>query len=233
MRRRTPGVSPVLGSVPKQIELAERRDPEEVIRLLEPLVLPRRAERLKHVISQRISSVTLCFDHPYDPHNGAALLRSAEAFGVQFIHVIEREDQFVSVKSVSRGSERWLDVRSFPETRPCVQALKDQGYTLVSACAEGELLPQDLRDIPRLALALGNEHDGIAQDLMAASDARVRVPMRGFVESLNVSVTCAILLAHATEGRSGDLNESEQRRLYARGLYLSVDRPERVLEHLT
>jgi tRNA (guanosine-2'-O-)-methyltransferase len=76
---------------------------------------------------------------------------------------------------------------------------------------------------------LGNEHDGISGELASACTRHVRVPMRGFVESLNVSVSAAILLASATAGRAGDLPEADQRRLYARGLYLSVGRADDVL----
>jgi tRNA (guanosine-2'-O-)-methyltransferase len=81
----------------------------------------------------------------------------------------------------------------------------------------------------RVCLVLGNEREGIHDELAQACSARVRVPMRGFAESLNVSVTAAILLHAATQGRKGDLDEAAQRRLYARGLYLSVPRADEVL----
>jgi tRNA (guanosine-2'-O-)-methyltransferase len=100
---------------------------------------------------------------------------------------------------------------------------------LVSTHPEGELLPKDLAAIPRVALVFGNERDGIAHDLARACKRSVRVPMRGFIESLNVSVTAAILLAAATEGRPGDLDPETQRRLYARGLYYTVDKADEVL----
>jgi tRNA (guanosine-2'-O-)-methyltransferase len=83
--------------------------------------------------------------------------------------------------------------------------------------------------MPRLGLVLGNEREGIHEDLAAACSARVRVPMRGFVESLNVSVTAAILLHAATRGRQGDLDPGTLMRLYARGLYLSVPRASDIL----
>ena len=76
----------------------------------------------------------------------------------------------------------------------------------------------------RLAVVMGNEHDGICEELLSACDGRVRVPMRGFVESLNVSVTAAILLAYATGGRAGDVPARQLRQMYARGLLLSVPR---------
>ena len=83
----------------------------------------------------------------------------------------------------------------------------------------------------RLAIVLGNERDGIAEELASLCTRRVRVPMRGFVESLNVSVTAAILLATATRGRTGDLDDDARLRLYARGLFHSVPRAREVLDH--
>ncbi|HEY6462395.1 MAG TPA: TrmH family RNA methyltransferase, partial [Polyangiaceae bacterium] len=105
------------------------------------------------------------------------------------------------------------------------------GMPLVATHPEGELAPEDLATLPRMALVLGNEREGIRPAIAAACAHRVRVPMRGFVESLNVSVTAAILLHAATRGRPGDLPEAERHRLYARGLYLSVPRAEDLLAH--
>jgi tRNA (guanosine-2'-O-)-methyltransferase len=208
---------------------AEALDPERVIHVLEPLVLERRAERLRQVIDARLGSVRVVFDAPHDPHNGAAILRSCEAFGVQRLHVVERRERFLAAGSVSRGAEKWVDVSRHPSAEGALAALEAAGFALVAAHPEGEMLPGDLASIPRLALVVGNERDGIGKDLLDACARRVRVPMRGFIESLNVSVTAAMLLGAATAGRAGDLDEREKRRLYARGLYFSVAQADQVL----
>ena len=229
MRRKTRGV--LLGSelLPALIKRVERHDPERVVRLLEPLVLDRRAQRLREVIDQRLSSVQVVFDAPHDPHNGAAVVRSCEAFGVQFVHVVERLERFLAAPSVAKGSEKWVDLHHWPNVEEVIASMKERGLELVAAAADGELAPHDLASIPRLALVLGNERDGIADALAAACTRRVRVPMRGFVESLNVSVSAAILLAHATFGRPGDLDPEDKLRLYARGLYFTVEKAAEVL----
>ena len=229
MRRHTPGVVPGTHLIPSRIANAERHAPARAIALLEPLVLDRRRERLKSVIASRLASVEVLFDAPHDPHNGAAVVRSCEAFGVQRVNVVERLERFLLAPSVSKGSEKWIDLHRWPDVTSAVEALRVKGFDLVAAHAEGDLVPEDLAKIPKLALVLGNERDGIADELARACTRRVRVPMRGFVESLNVSVTAAILLAAATKGRAGDLDESDRRRLYARGLYFSLDRAEDVL----
>lgn len=222
MRRTTAGVLSTRDLVPPWLAAIERHEPERAIRLLEPLVLERRRERLLQVIGARLGSVTVVFDAPHDPHNGAAVVRTCEAFGVQALHVVERRESFLAAASVSRGAEKWVDVLTHPDAASAIAATRAQGMELCAATATGELLPHELVGIPRLALVLGNERDGIAQELLGACTRSVRVPMRGFIESLNVSVTAAILLAQATAGRPGDLPEADRRRLYARGLYLTV-----------
>lgn len=222
MRRRTPGVVSAGELLSEQIG-----DPVRAIQLLEPFVLERRRERLKQVIDRRMGSVRVVFDAPHDPHNGAAVIRSCEAFGVQRIHVVERREQFLVAVPVARGSQKWVDVYSHPSVASACQAL--EGYELIGAHPSGELLPEDLAAIPKLAIVLGNERDGIGEDLDRACRRRVRVPMRGFVESLNVSVTAAILLRGATESRSGDLDEATRQRLYALGLYFSVNHARDIL----
>ena len=232
MRRHTAGVVPGTHLVPALISRVERYDPAKVVERLEPLVLERRAQKLRDTIARRLASVQVVFDAPHDPHNGAAVVRSCEAFGVQFIHVVERKERFLLAPSVARGSEKWVDPRIWPTSLDAVTAMKKDGLELVAADPTGDLAPEDLADIPRLGLVLGNERDGIAEDLLAACTRRVRVPMRGFVESLNVSVSAAILLSAATSRRPGDLTRDDYLRVYARGLYFTVERADDVLRDL-
>lgn len=232
MRRHTPGVVSGTHLVPALIARVERHDPERVVALLEPLVLERRAQKLRETLARRLSSVQVLFDAPHDPHNGAAVVRSCEAFGVQYVNVVERKEKFLLAPSVARGSEKWIDLRVWKSSDDAIAAMKRDGLELVAAHPDGELTPEDLASIPRLGLVLGNERDGIAGDLLASCTRRVRVPMRGFVESLNVSVSAAILLAAATARREGDLSREEFMRFLARGLYFTVDRADEVLRDL-
>ncbi len=184
---------------------------------------------MQAVIADRLASVTVVFDAPHDPHNGAAVVRSCEVFGVSTLHVVEAREAFLVATSVARSAEKWVDVMCYAEAEEAIAAVRREGMELVAARSDGEMLPHELRTIPRVALVLGNERDGIGDALGRACFRSVRVPMRGFVESLNVSVTAAILLAAATAGRPGDLDERARERLYARGLYFSVARAEDIL----
>lgn len=221
---RNPRVQPRLRAA------VEAVDPEVIVDVLSPLVTDARRERLEQVIAGRVDAVTVVMDAPHDPHNGAAVMRSCDAFGVHQLHVVERTEPFIASGAVAKGTERWVDVFHHADVSSAVSTMADQGYTLVGTHPEGRLTPAELADVPRLALVMGNEHDGICEALAAACTEQVRVPMRGFVESLNVSVTAAILLSRATEGRKGDLEELPKRRLFARYLMMTVPRALEVLD---
>lgn len=232
MRRSTPNCEAVaeaqrafIGSIAALDEIAL----DAMIGALEPFANDQRRQRLRSVIDARLDSVTVLFDSPYDPHNGAAVLRSCDAFGVQRLHVVERRQTFLAAREVARGSQRWVDVLTYPAGPPAITRLAAEGFELVATHPEGELVPEDLARLPRVALVLGNERDGIADDLAQACTRRVRVPMRGFVESLNVSVTAAILLRAATSARAGDLATLERSRLYLRALALTLPRAPEIL----
>ncbi len=234
MRRTTPGVVSAHELIDRRIARAEAYEPRGVVAALEPLVTEGRRDRLREVIARRLGSVAVVLDRPYDPHNGAAVARSCEAFGVQNLVVAERRGTpFAVARSVARGAEKWMDVTVLRSPAAVVDWTRRSGMTLVATHPEGELEPGDLARVPRLALVLGNEREGIGAELQTACDHRVRVPMRGFVESLNVSVTAAILLFAATRDRQGDLDDETRLRLYARGLYLSVPQADKVLAALS
>ena len=202
---------------------------DKVIETLEPLATDERAARIQSVIDQRLDSVTVLLDAPHDPHNGSAVMRSCDAFGIPTVHVLARVESFMIARRITKGTERWLEVHDHKTPEDAARHLLDRGYELVATHPQGELTPPDLAGIPRLALLLGNEHEGICAELKAHAKRAVRIPMRGFVESLNVSVAAAVLLSAATQGRTGDLPRTEQRRLYARALVRSVPRAQEIL----
>jgi tRNA (guanosine-2'-O-)-methyltransferase len=229
MRRSAEDVFPAAELLPERIPWPARLSVEQVIEAFEPLVTEQRRLRLTSVVDARIGNVTLLMDAPHDPHNGAAVVRTSEAFGLPEIHVVPRAEEVLMAKRVARGAEHWVDVTIHEQPALAVASLKAQGFTLVATHPEGSLVPEELSQIPKLALLLGNEHDGLREEIARAADASVRIPMRGFVESLNVSVAAAVLLAAATKDRAGDLSRATRRMLYARGLFRTVPRPREVL----
>jgi tRNA (guanosine-2'-O-)-methyltransferase len=199
-----------------------------IIEVLEPLVGDERRRRLQEVIAQRIESVTVLLDGPYDPHNAAAVLRSCDAFGVHRLHAVSAEPLQTSRK-VAQGAQRWVEVSRHATPTEAIATLNASGHCLVVAHPKGNLVPEDLARLPRVAIVLGNEHSGVSAEVTQAAQDTVRIPMQGFVESLNLSVSTALLLYAATRQRSADLNPTTQRISYARGLFHSVIRAEQIL----
>src|SRR6185295_55558 len=150
-------------------------DPETAIAILEPLVGEERRARLERVIADRLDSITVLMDAPHDPHNGGAVVRSCDAFGVQRLHVVERHEPFLVATTVAKGSEKWVDILCHRSAADAAEALRKSGHELVATSPDGELGPDDLRRVARLALVIGNEREGIAPDLHALCVRAVRV----------------------------------------------------------
>jgi tRNA (guanosine-2'-O-)-methyltransferase len=233
MRRSTPFSEPVHTYQRPLFDAIAALSDEQLasaIALLEPHVTEARSARLRGVFAARLDSVTVVMDSPHDPHNGAAVLRTCDAFGLRRLHVVVRQEGFLAHRSVARGSQQWVDVQTYTGASAAVSPLLDEGYELVGTHPEGALLPGDLREVPKLALVLGNERDGIGADLGSHCRRHVRVPMRGFAESLNVSVTAALLLYEATRDRPGDLDDRTRARMFLRGLALSLPHAAEMLQ---
>jgi tRNA (guanosine-2'-O-)-methyltransferase len=156
-------------------------------------------------------------------------MRSCDAFGVSQVHVLTQAEPFAASRIVAKGSQRWLDVIEHKDPQKLAQHLKDQGYQLFVTHPEGEADLNAIKKIEKVAFIMGNERDGVSSQLANEANGRVRIDMCGFVESLNVSVSAAILLQAATQEREGDLNQGEKDQLYARWLINSVPRAEEII----
>lgn len=207
-----------------------RRPAELVIAALSPVVTPERLQRIEEVVAGRTDSLVVVLDRIADPHNSSAVLRSADAFGVQNVHAIVGEHGFVASSGVAKGTHRWLDVVRHETAEACARRLKESGYAIYVAAMGGEASPADLREVPRLAVVFGNEHRGVSSDMRALADGTFSIPMRGFVESLNVSVAAAITIqVLAGEGRA-PLDPARRRELMARFLMNSVKNADQVID---
>jgi tRNA (guanosine-2'-O-)-methyltransferase len=206
------------------------RPAEMVIDTLSPIVTPERLSRIEDVIRSRTDSLVLVLDRIIDPHNSSAVLRSADAFGVQTVHVIVGERGFRASRGVSKGTHRWLDVIRYEDAEACARRLKKDGYAIYIAAMDADTQPEDLHDAPRLAVVFGNEHRGVSPELTSLADGTFSIPMRGFVESLNVSVAAAIAMQTlARDGRPG-LPAERRQELKARFLMNSVKNAAQILE---
>lgn len=204
-------------------------DAATVIAALDPLLTDERRTRIASVIAARSRAVVPVLDGLIDPHNVSAVLRSADAFGVQEVHVIRRSEPYLASPRIAQGSERWVDVIDHACARDCILALRRRGHRVYVAAMDGELRPEALADEPKPAIVFGNERDGVHSEVCELADGTYTISMQGFVQSLNVSVAAAITLFAAMRGRPGDLNAEERELLRARYCMLSVPRAEEIV----
>lgn len=224
MRADDPDLIDVAG--PPQLE----RPADLVIEALSPVVTTERLERIAEVVRARTDDVVLVLDRISDPHNSSAVLRSADAFGLQTVHVVVGEYGFRASRGVSKGTHRWLDVIRYASAEACARRLRRDGYSIYVAAMGSETGVEDLRVMERLAVVFGNEHCGVSEEMRALADGTFSIPMRGFVESLNISVAAAITMQALTrEGRPA-LPSARRRELEARFLMNSVRNADQVIE---
>ena len=201
----------------------------------EDLMLDRRRERVEAVVSARTRSFTLVLDRVGDPHNLSAILRSAEAFGVQDIHVvIDPESGFRPNPKITQGCEKWVDIHLHATAADCLKELTAGGFQLfVSHFAPGAPPLHALPLEQKVALVLGNEVEGVGEEMLAATPGRFMIPMIGFSQSLNVSVAAAVCLSAMRErrrqlGQPGDLDDAERAALRQRFLRLALKQGKRL-----
>lgn len=206
------------------------RHPADVaIAALSRVVTPERLQRLDEVVARRTDDLAIVLDRIADPHNASAVLRSADAFGIQNVHAIVGKHGFRASRGVSKGTHRWLDVTRYETANGCARRLKADGYAIYIAAMGAETTLEMLREVPRLAVVFGNEHRGVSDPMQEIADGEFSIPMRGFVESLNVSVAAAITVQSLVLAGRPSLSEDRRRELLARFLMNSVKNADEII----
>ncbi len=162
-----------------------------------------RASRIEEVLKKRWGGLVLVVEEVKNPHNISAILRTADAAGVQHICIIDPlGDGFEVNEAISTGAEKWLTVERFYSAKLCFEKLKERGFRIAATTLEGK--PTSIYDYDftqKVAIVLGNEKRGVRQKTLAMADDRIIIPMRGMVQSLNVSVSAGIILFEAVRQR--------------------------------
>ncbi len=174
--------------------LIERHGPDAICRALQPMLTPERIARIDHVLANRLTSLTVAVEDTYDPHNAAATIRTSEALGLHELHVIEPELRFSAAKGVTRGAHRWIELHRWAGCRSGgrVRCTAREGFASSRRwpAAAASITDVDVGS-PILTVMFGNEHSGLSPAAVAACDGALSVPMFGFTESFNLSVTVA------------------------------------------
>ncbi len=218
----------------------ENRDIEwyqERIEYLADFMTPERLERLEQVATSRTHQMTILTENTFHSQNASALMRHCEAFGLQSLHAVESLCQFRTYSDIVRGTDKWVDLHRYDNTRDAIAELKSQGYRIVATTPHREDCTPENFDVTagKFALVFGTEHAGISEDIIEAADEFLRIPMCGMVESLNVSASAAILIYMLSERlrNSTDnwqLTPLEQRELLYRWAKESIKDSDNILE---
>jgi tRNA (guanosine-2'-O-)-methyltransferase len=210
-------------------------DPARTCAALGPLLLDERRARIDEAAAARLGGLRVVIENLHDPHNGAAVLRSAEAFGVQRVEVIESVEPFRFSSTVTQGCEKWLDVVRHKTLAAAVAALRADGFAIYAAVPGATATVEELDFARPAAVMVGNEHAGLTAEAIAAADVPFGIPMAGMTRSLNLSVATALVVERAAAlrrraiGRPGDLDDAAVLALRARFYAASVRGAELVL----
>jgi tRNA (guanosine-2'-O-)-methyltransferase len=161
------------------------------------------AERLKlfdKLLEQRTSYITLVLEDIFQPQNASAVLRTCDCFGIQHIHIIENRNEFTVDREVAMGASKWLSLHKYNQndqnSLETIKTLKKMGYRIVATSPhiKDQLLPEFDLSKGKVAIVFGSELPGISETILSEADEFMKIPMYGFTESFNISVSAAIVL---------------------------------------
>ena len=178
---------------------------KQIFDLFSQYITPERAAKIQQMSSMRTRYVTIVLEDISQPHNTSAAIRSCECFGVQDVYVIEQKHQHKLFESIAKGASQWLDIEQFNQkdtdnTQACFEVLRRNNYTIVATTphAQDMLIEQVPLD-KKIALVFGNEQRGLSNYALDNADMYAKIPMYGFTESFNISVSVAICLYEITK----------------------------------
>ncbi|MBK9535527.1 MAG: RNA methyltransferase [Flavobacteriales bacterium] len=183
---------------PLSITLVSMTD-QELYEKLSAFVTDHKRNLFDELAAERTYHITAVMEDIYQPHNASAVVRTADLLGIQRLHIIENRNKFTVNPDVTLGSSKWVDIERHHEhennTMRCIEKLRDQGYGIVVTSPRApEITPGTIALDKPLAFCFGTELTGASDELMEHADHQLRIPMYGFTESYNISVSAAITL---------------------------------------
>ncbi len=173
---------------------------KKLLEYLSEFVTQERLTLFDKVLNERTNYITVVLEDIFQPQNASAVLRSCDCFGIQNVHVIENRNEFTVDKEVSLGSSKWLDIFKYDKEKnnslTAIKSLKEQGYRIIATTphTKDQLLPEFDLQKGKAALVFGSELPGVSEIIMNEADEFLKIPMYGFTESFNISVSAALVL---------------------------------------
>ncbi len=177
-------------------------DQQEIafLEYLKQYITPHKVQLMEQVLAKRTRYFTVVLEDIFKPHNASAVLRTADCFGLQDVYVLERENSYRINPFVTRGSSQWIDLIRYNDengngVKMCFSDLRAKGYKIYATSPNpGSISIHDLQPDAPIALVFGNEDKGVSQEVLDNADGSVHIPMHGFTESFNISVSASIFL---------------------------------------
>lgn len=167
----------------------------DYLNYLEGFLTDNRKAKFLKVLENRTNHFTVAIEDVFQLHNTSAVMRSCEVFGVQQLNVVEEKFGKSIDKEIAMGAQKWVDVNRYESIANCVESLKNKGYQIIATTPhENDCLMDDFDISKPSALFFGTERDGLSEEVMKNADGFLKIPMVGFTESLNISVSAAIIL---------------------------------------
>lgn len=199
----------------------------------------RRKQLFDQLVRNRTRHICVMVEDIYQSHNASAVLRSCDCFGVQDIHVVEQHNRFNPNSEVAMGSDKWLDVFKYKHTLEAYDTLRRQGYQIIATTPHENDMMIDAIDITHpTVLVFGTELTGLTQEAIDHANGYAKIPMYGFTESYNISVSAALSLFSVTERMRKDpqlhwqLSNDEQLELKLRWSIQTIKEGEQVLKNI-
>ena len=209
----------------------------DLYRFLSEYVSDHKKQLFEQILQNRTRHITTVLEDIYQPQNASAVMRSCDGMGIQDVHVIENDNEFTVSEGVTIGADKWLTVHHYNQpgnanTQACYRTLKEKGYTVCATSPHRDDISIDELPVDQpIALVFGAELKGLSDYAMEHADRFVRIPMYGFSESFNISVSAAICLYELRKRLeksdvSWQLNEQEKQVLRLAWSRAAVKEPE-------
>lgn len=167
----------------------------ELIEYLESYLTKRRRELFKEILSNRTRHFTVVTEDVFQLHNTSAVMRTCDIFGIQDLHVVEEIQGKRIDKEIAMGAQKWVDLHRYDHIDNCISELKQKGYRIIATTPhkDSQFL-EDFDVTQKAAFFFGKESTGLSDKVFKQADGFLKIPMYGFTESLNISVSAAIIL---------------------------------------
>ncbi|MBN2612558.1 MAG: RNA methyltransferase [Bacteroidales bacterium] len=217
---------------------------EKLLKSLEPFITQKRSDLIDSVLANRTRYIVVALEDIYQPHNASAVLRTCDCFGIQDVHIIENRNLYRVNPDVALGADKWLTLYKYRNhennTLEAINRLKYQGYRIVATSLTKESRSIEDFDIhkSKFALFFGTELNGLSETVNQNADEFIKIPMAGFTQSFNISVSAAIILYHFSRqmrdsGILWQLSKEEQTELKIKWIKQGLRNPEKTEEYLT